>query len=434
MVRVHPLVGAAGDVLGALKAVADVNPTFMSVDEKAEALLALSTAQAVLAETRLRVLAAAGDVAEAHGARDAGVWLAAATRGRRGDAAADLRLARVLDTDLPVLAAGLREGRVNMGQAHAVAHAIAELPTHVGAEVRGRAEAHLVAQCATFGPTEITRLGRGILNAVAPEIAEAIEAQRLLDLETNAAQRARLRMRRLGDGLTRLSAVLPDATATRLATYLNAYTNPRRETGSDGAAGGGDGAAGAAGAESAALAVFNTRPRRLAEAFGSLLESLDPTRLPLHGGDATTLVVTITIDALRTDLATATLPHTALAGTTDINGLTAAQARRLACTARIIPAVLDSHSEVLDLGHTKRLFTPAQRRALAIRDHTCRAEHCTIPATWTEAHHQDPWHTGGPTNLNNAVLLCSHHHHRAHDPHHTAEPLPNGDIRFHRRP
>ena len=51
MVRVHPLVGAAGDVLGVLKAVADLNPTFMSVDEKAEALLALSTAQALLAET-----------------------------------------------------------------------------------------------------------------------------------------------------------------------------------------------------------------------------------------------------------------------------------------------------------------------------------------------------------------------------------------------
>ena len=187
-------------------------------------------------------------------------------------------------------------------------------------------------------------------------------------------------------------------------------------------------------AQTAPVPVFTTRPRRLAEAFASLLESLDPTRLPLHGGDATTVVVTITLDALRTDLATATLPEAALAGGEDVDGLSAAQARRLACTARIIPAVLGGNSEVLDLSRTRRLFNGPQRRALAIRDRTCRAEHCTIPATWTEAHHWDPWHTGGPTNLDNAVLLCSHHHHRAHDPHHTAEPLPNGDIRFHRRP
>ena len=61
---------------------------------------------------------------------------------------------------------------------------------------------------------------------------------------------------------------------------------------------------------------------RLGQAFCSLLETIDPKRLPLHGGDATTMVVTVDL----------------------------AEARRLACTAGVVPVVLGGESEVLDLG------------------------------------------------------------------------------------
>jgi hypothetical protein len=111
----------------------------------------------------------------------------------------------------------------------------------------------------------------------------------------------------------------------------------------------------------------------------------------------------------------------------------AEEARRLACTAQIIPAVLGGDSEVLDLGRTRRLFSPAQRKALRLRDQRCRGEGCTIPATWTEAHHLESWHTGGPTDLANAILLCSHHHHRAHDTRYQIDRVGNGDLRFTRR-
>ena len=107
----------------------------------------------------------------------------------------------------------------------------------------------------------------------------------------------------------------------------------------------------------------------MGQAFVQLLESLDPTRLPLHGGDATTLVVTVSLDALRADLATADLIGAGLVpgDPGDLAGdrITAAQARRLACTAKILPVVLGGDSLPLDLGRTRRLFTPAQRKALA---------------------------------------------------------------------
>jgi hypothetical protein len=57
----HPIVAAATDVRASLKAVADANPTFMTVDDKAVALRELVATEAQLAELRLRILADAGD-------------------------------------------------------------------------------------------------------------------------------------------------------------------------------------------------------------------------------------------------------------------------------------------------------------------------------------------------------------------------------------
>src|SRR5699024_11895146 len=91
-----------------------------------------------------------------------------------------------------------------------------------------------------------------------------------------------------------------------------------------------------------------------------------------------------------------------------------ASIRPLSCEAELIPAVLGSDGAILDLGRTVRLFSPDQRRALIARDRGCAAPNCTIPAPSCDAHHVTPWHAGGPTNVSNAVLLCSHHHNAIH--------------------
>ena len=173
----------------------------------------------------------------------------------------------------------------------------------------------------------------------------------------------------------------------------------------------------------------------MGEALCRFLESIDITRLPVHGGDATTVIVTIPLASLRTELGTAGLLGGGLVPGDESTGdlITAAQARRLACTAKILPAVLGGDSIPLDLGRARRLFSPGQRKALLVRDTTCSAEGCDIPGTWCDAHHLAPWSTGGGTDLANGILLCNHHHHRAHDTGFTTDRLPNGDIRFHRR-
>ena len=169
-----------------------------------------------------------------------------------------------------------------------------------------------------------------------------------------------------------------------------------------------------------------TRPERLGQALCALVERFPADRLPQLGGLNATVVVTMTLEQLRGQLEGACLVDTG-------EQVSAGAARRLACEAGIIPAVLGSDSEVLDLGRVVRLHTGPQRIALGLRDSGYTAEGCTRPAYLTEAHHKIPWSQGGPTCVQDGVLLCPWHHHRAHDPHYGVEYLPTGKTRFHRR-
>ena len=91
-------------------------------------------------------------------------------------------------------------------------------------------------------------------------------------------------------------------------------------------------------------------------------------------------------------------------------------ARELAMSAGIAPLLLDRRSERLDLGRATRLFTPAQKVVLVDRDGGCAWPGCSRPPSHTQAHHIDWWERdGGPTDLHNGIMLCSHHHHRVHD-------------------
>jgi hypothetical protein len=249
-------------------------------------------------------------------------------------------------------------------------------------------------------------MGRRIVDVVAPDVGEGLEARLLEQEEAQAARRTSLTTRRNGDGTTDIRIRVSDLVCDRFLAYLDAFTAPRR---------------------SATAATDDRRPhdRRLGDAFGAFLEAIDPARLPLHGGDATTVLVTVDLEVLRGGLGTA------LVGDTPVS---AGEVRRLACTAGIVPVVLGGASQVLDLGRLRRLFSRSQRKALSVLQPTCRAEGCDIPAAWCEVHHAGaPWSRGGRTDLADGLLLCPFHHHRAHDHHYGADRLADGGVRFHRR-
>lgn len=91
-------------------------------------------------------------------------------------------------------------------------------------------------------------------------------------------------------------------------------------------------------------------------------------------------------------------------------------AQRLACDARVCRLLTGPAGEILELGRSVRTVSAAQYRALRIRDRHCRFPGCRRPSSWCDAHHLRPWHSDGPTDLDNLILLCRHHHtliHRA---------------------
>lgn len=158
---------------------------------------------------------------------------------------------------------------------------------------------------------------------------------------------------------------------------------------------------------------------------------------PVVDGDRPTLVVLLDHDALVRDLAA--LGRIACgeeAGRTGLVARTLAgdvlspgDVRRLACEADLVPAVLGGDSEVLDIGRASRYATPAQRRALALRDRGCVFPGCHRPPEQCHKHHIRPWEWGGATDIDNLVLLCAHHHAEC-EPDPAKSPPHNWDIQL----
>ncbi|HJT02437.1 MAG TPA: hypothetical protein VJ757_02235 [Pseudonocardiaceae bacterium] len=89
-------------------------------------------------------------------------------------------------------------------------------------------------------------------------------------------------------------------------------------------------------------------------------------------------------------------------------------ARRIACDAELIPVVLGTRGEPLDVGRASRTVPSAIRRAVLLRDGGCAFPGCTVPTRWCDIHHCVHWVDHGPTSLANCVALCARHHRLLH--------------------
>lgn len=143
-----------------------------------------------------------------------------------------------------------------------------------------------------------------------------------------------------------------------------------------------------------------TPKQRMADALAELIlepKSGHPPR--------TALLVIADYDAVQQELVNARL--------CDGTPIPVGELRRLACDADILPAVFRAKTQELWLGRKRRVATEAQRAALALRDKGCIG--CDANPAWCQAHHIQPWSWGGPTNLDNLVLVCARCHHNIHD-------------------
>ncbi|MFI5627201.1 DUF222 domain-containing protein [Nocardioides sp. NPDC051685] len=381
------------------------DPAYWRTGEKKDLLERLEKLQAQQAALKLRVLAAAGDIAEETGAKDASGWMRTELLVDKAVARSQVKLAAgVAKYDL--VAAGLADGVVSQDKARVITQALDAIETDPAAsgEDLVLAEKLLVEYATRLTANELKIIGKRILAEIDPDRFEAAEAEALHREEERAQRRTFFSSRDSGDGTVDIHARVSRVVGMRLRTLLDSLAQPRKLSAED----------------KGRRAPYD---RLLGQAFARVVETYDVDQLPRHGGHGTTVFITMSVEDLRKDLGTAALGF-------DGEQITAAEARRMACNADLVPVVLGTDSEILDLGRTARLAYPVQHRALRLRDKCCQAEDCDAPAAWTEAHHLKPWSEGGLTNLANMVLLCASDHRRIHDPNYAYERLPDGRIRF----
>jgi hypothetical protein len=304
-------------------------------------------------------------------------WLREEMRFSRADASVWTHVARSL-AGCPVLAAAFHAGDISLAHVRAILRCLRTLEP----VAQPGAEQILVDAARHCSPDDLTPVVEALRAACGDETAEEREARKYDSRWCTTASTF--------DGMLHLEAMLEPESGQVLLTALAALTAtaPADDPRSIGQC----------------RADALTDLARIAMARGEL---------PDHNGDRPQLVVTLDYDTLLTQLATADRPGATLdrLGPTTVTPETA---RRLACDADLIPAVLGGDSQPLDLGRHTPTWTVHQRRAAALRDHGCTFPGCRAGLDRCQLHHLHHWSRGGPTDLTNSAYLCHFHHWLVH--------------------
>jgi len=327
-----------------------------------------------------------------------------------GEAAARVRAAaalgprraltgEVLEPVFPATAAACAEGVISPAHAAIIVGAVDELPADVAVSQDREVEATLLEHAQQFCPADLRKITR--------RLRDTYDQDGVLASEQDRARRRRLDVHQHADGSVSGSFVLDPVAGEALLSVLDPLAKPAPAA---------DG-----------LADPRTPTQRRHDALrDALLLVLRSGKLPDAGGVATTIVLTMTTEQY-TAMTTPTVaadqdaagarghppraPGDHLVRTGHGALLHTDTARLLLGDAQIQPVVLDSVKRIHAYGSTHRLFTAAQRLAMAARDGGCSLPGCTVTPAWCQAHHiREYTRQHGPTNTDNGTLLCGYHH------------------------
>jgi hypothetical protein len=207
-------------------------------------------------------------------------------------------------------------GQIGPAQVRVITETINAIPAMVSTADRQAAEAELARHARSFNPTSLHKIGQHILAHLDPDGPEP------RDEPEPAPAAGELRFWDRRDGRLGLEGFLEPEHSAAFRSLIEQLAAPRPAT---------DG-----------ITDARSTPQRNADA---LLEVCGLARAaqdcPNTAGEPPHLTVTIDWDALRTALGVATLDY----GT----HISASEARRWACDAKIIPVVLGGKSEPLDV-------------------------------------------------------------------------------------
>src|SRR4051794_25245936 len=226
----HRVSVATAHVHAELDDVRDASVWSMDAAETAATLQSLSKARARVAELEARVAAHADDLhlGQDVGATSAANWLAHQTKQTRAETTRTVRLGHDLDTH-PLTRHALATGQVCVDQARAILRWVDHLPADVPADLRAKAEAHLLAAAEHHDAKALNMLGKRLYEVIDPDAADAHEAALLAREEAAAAKACRLTLHDDGHGQCHGRFTLPTLHGAALRKMLAAITAPKHQ-------------------------------------------------------------------------------------------------------------------------------------------------------------------------------------------------------------
>jgi hypothetical protein len=337
-------------------------------------------------------------LAQRTGARTPDRLIASVTGLSVGESRAMITAGEALDGEtswMAPVAIALQTGEVSVGATAAIRRGLGEPTADVSADHLAVAAQRLVDESGDLPPEQVAILAR--------EARDRIDADGVADREAALREKRSLRVSRLPDGMTRLVALLDPENAAFVTDAIDRVTAPRR---------GGVRFVDPDEKQRAEDIIADTRTtEQLAfDAFVMMIRlaaAVDDGRV--FGSRAPEVRVHVRAEHLSSGQGFGWIE-----GQSTMTSLGTVE--RLICTVGALPIAFLDDGRPMKLGRSQRLFSAAQRIALAARDGGCLIPGCDRPPSWCEAHHIDEWGEHlGDTDVDTGVLLCRHHHMWVHD-------------------
>ena len=295
----------------------------------------------------------------------------------------------------PVIRDAAAAGRISVGQAKAIGEALDGLPTSLDRSQCAQAEQLILGEAQHAPAEKLRTMTEQILRQVAPDHLDTPEERsaKLEARDVRARSRRKLWFGPETDGSIEFAGSLPVVAGRRLQDMVQAVADRRYRSAKD---------------TRNRLALQESPQQRAADALVEILNAAEA----VDSGQARTTSLPASAAQLQVLIPYQDLLDRAAGSGLLADGtpLSAGELRILACDADLIPVVLGSEGQVLDLGQTIRLAPPPLRRAIGLRDGGCAFPGCTTPMRHCDLHHVKPWQDGGPTDRDNIVALCRVHH------------------------
>jgi len=281
-----------------------------------------------------------------------------------------------LEPILPITAEAVQAGEISCGHVDVIAKCLDRIPAELSYEASAAAEQFLVTSAKHEHPGQLKRTAQMLLARLDPDGVEPRDEE--------VESRRAFGLRKHSDGSSSPTGRFTAEKTAMWEAVFDALAAPQASADGE-------------------RDVRTAEQRRHDAAAEVLQRVLRSGTLPECGGVPVTVLIRTTAEDLKDEKGgVGTTGHGTQISTSKL--------LEMSGDAQFLSVVCSDTGGIMSYGRERRLASKGQRFAIAGRDGGCCFVGCDRPAAWCEVHHVIPWLDGGPTDIDNMVLLCRYHH------------------------